>query len=153
MNTISAQAESAVERLLKADEEQLYEQLGMRAKAIEKDPSIAGSFDPQVIYDQAQMGLKDDILELGHRLFRRWNAEAYNLVCGSEEKDTKDRENLTKAFGVSDAAVAAILSATLVTTFGLAPAIAAVIAAIIVKRFCRPAYEEFCRVWQKHISN
>jgi hypothetical protein len=152
MSTLSTQAESAVKTLLKADENQLYEQLGLRAKAIEQDPSKAGSFDPSVVYDQAEMGLKEDILELGQRLFRRWNAEAYQLVCGSDAKDTKDRKNLTKAIGVSDVAVAAVLSGMLVTNFGLAPAIAAVVAALVVKRFCRPAYEEFCQVWKKHVT-
>ena len=138
--------------LLKSDETQLYEQLGMRAKAIEQNPSKAGLFDPEVTYDYPEMGLKDDIYELGQRLFRRWNREAYSLVCGSETKDTKERENLTKAIGVTDAAVAAVLSGMLVTTFGLGTSDCSSVAAIEIKRFCRPSYEETCQVWKKHIA-
>ena len=152
MTTLSTQAESAAKKLLKADENQLYEQLGMRTKAIEEEPAKAGTFDPQVVYNQAEMGIKEDVRELGQRIFRRWNVEAYKLVCGSEEKDRKDREELTKAFGISDVAVAASLSALLVTNFGVAPAIAAVVAALVVKRFFRPAHEEFCQVWRKHTT-
>ena len=152
MANFSTQAEAAAKALLKADEGQLYEQLGMRVKAMAEDPSKAGSFDPDIVYDHAAMGVKDDIRELGQRVFKRWNKEAYQLVCGSEEEETKDREKLAKAIGVSDAAAAAVLSGMFVTTFGIAPAIAAVVAALVVKRFCRPAYEEFCQVWKKHIT-
>jgi hypothetical protein len=152
MSALYTQAEPAAKALLKADELQLYEQLGIRSKAIAVDPSKAGSFDPHLLYDQAEMGLKEDVRELGERIFRRWNAEAFQLVCGSKSKDAKDREELAKAFGVSDVAVAAVVSALLVTNFGVAPAIAAVLAALVVKRFFRPAYEECCEVWRKDVT-
>jgi hypothetical protein len=152
MSELFTQAESAAKMLLKADEDQLYEQLGIRTKAIEKDPATAGYFSPNVVYDQAEMGLKEDVRELGEQVFRRWNAETYKLVCGSEYIDKKNRAEIAKAFGIGDVEVAAALSALLITSFGVAPAISAIIAALIVKRFFRPGYEEFCQVWQKHIA-
>jgi hypothetical protein len=148
---LAKQAEPAIEKLLKADENQLYEQLGIRAKAIAEDPTKGSSFEPQVTYVQAQMGLKEDVQEFGQRLFRRWNVEAHKLICGPDPEDQKDREDLVNAFGISDVAVAATLSALLVTHLGLAPAIAAVVAALAIKRFFRPAYEEFCQVWKKNL--
>ena len=51
---------------------------------------------------------------------------------------------------MDDAAVAAVVASILVT-YGAAPAIAAVVAAIIVKRFMRPAYEEFCVTWKEKL--
>ena|SRR6266702_7003468 len=153
MSDLTQQAMPAVERLLKADEAQLYEQLGIRAKAIAVDPTKAGSFEPEVTYDQAQMGLKEDVLEAGRRLYSRWNVEAYKLVCGTDPEDQKDRKNLTTAFSFNEVTVAATLSALLVTYLGLAPALAAVIAALTIKRFFRPAYEEFCRVWKKNLPH
>lgn len=152
MSDLTKQAEPAVKKLLQADEDQLYEQLGIRAKAMAEDPSKGSSFEPDVIYAQAKMGAKEDVLEFGQRLFRRWNVEAHKLMCGSDPDDQKDREALANAFGVSDVAVAAALSALLVTQLGVAPAIAAVVAAIALKRFFRPAYEEFCEVWAKSLS-
>src|SRR5690348_11682308 len=100
------QAEPAVAKLLKADEDQLYEQLGIRAKAIAEDPSKGSSFEPLVTYDQAEMGLKEDVREFGQRLFRRWEVEAYKLICGSDYEDQQDRKELVNSFGVSDVAVA-----------------------------------------------
>lgn len=151
MSDLTKEAESAVQKLLKADENQLYEQLGIRAKAIAEDLTKSSSFEPQVTYDEAQMGLKEDVLEFGQRLFRRWNAEAYKLICGSDPEDEKDREGLVTAFGINDEAVAAGLAALLVTHLGLIPAVAAVVAALVVKRFFRPAHAEFCQVWKKSL--
>lgn len=153
MSDLTKQAHSAVEMLLKADEDQLFEQIGIRAKAIAEDPLKGSSFEPQVTYNQAQMGAKEDVLEFGKRLFFRWNQEAYRLICGSEPADEQDRKDLIDAFGVSDVAVAAALSTLLVTHLGLAPAIAAVVASLIIKRFFRPVHENFCQLWKKNLSN
>ena len=152
MNALTRQAEPAVTKLLDAEDDQLYEQLGIRARALAIDPGTAGSFDPSVTYDEARMGLKDDVKEFGKRLFRRWNKEAHNLVCGSKEGDQKDREDLLKAFGVSESVVAATVAALLVSSLGVAPAIAAVVAALAVRKFFRPGYEEFCAVWGEHLA-
>ena len=151
MPDLTKEAEPIVTRLLKAEETQLYEQLGIREISIEKDPAKANSFDPQVSYDQAQMGIKEDVQELGKRIFNRWQVEAYRLICRSNAEDQKDREELLNAFGISDVAVASTLSAVLVTNLGISAAIAAVVATLIIKRFFRPAQEEFCRVWQKNL--
>jgi len=152
MSKLSIQAESAAEKLLMADENQLYEQLGMRAKAIAEDPTLCGSFEPEVTYEKAQMGLMDDVREFGKRLFMRWNAEAHKLLCGSDPDEQGDREKLAKAVGLGEISVAGTLAALLVTHLGLAPAIAAVVSALAVKRFFRPAYEEFCQTWKKSLS-
>jgi hypothetical protein len=151
MSNLIKQAEPAVEKLLRADQEQLFEQLGMRAKAIAEDPTKGSSFEPQITYDQAEMGPKEDVREFGRRLFGRWNVEVHRVICGSDPEDQKAREDLVNAFGISDVAVAAALSALLVTYLGLAPAIAAVVAALVSKRFFRPAHEEFCQVWKKNL--
>jgi hypothetical protein len=153
MSNLTRQAEPVVEKLLQAEEDQLYEELGIRAKAMGQDPTVSGSFDPEVTYEAAQMGLKEDVLEFGQRLFRRWNAQAYELVCGAEAGQQQERSQLMNAFGVSDVAVAAVISSLLVSSVGLAPAIAAVVAALVVKRFFRPAYEEFCVTWKKSLES
>jgi hypothetical protein len=142
------QARSAVTDLLEADEDQLYEQLGIRAQALASAPQLAGDFAPPVTYDQVAMGPLDAVRDFGKRLFNRWNREAYNLVCAD---DDADRTELLNAIGVGEAAAAAALAGFIVTNLGIAPAVAAVIAAIVVKRFFRPAYDEFCEVWKEKL--
>ncbi len=152
MSTMTELAVPIVQNYLQCDDMQLYEQIGILSRAIGRDPALAGSVEPSVVYDRAEMGLKEDVLVLGQRVYRRWNREAYDLLCSSTTTGEIDRRELANAFGISDVAVAAILAGLIVTNFGLAPAIATVIAALVVKRFMRPAYEEFCEVWSKHIA-
>ncbi|MDR6508072.1 hypothetical protein [Arthrobacter oryzae] len=152
MSTLSDQAEPAVAALLESDEEQLYEQLGLITKAIETDPIVAGSFGPKVTYDGEAMGPLDALRDLGVRIWKRWEKEAYGLVCGDGELDKKDRESILTAFGFGGVAVASYMAATLVTGFGIAPAIAAVVVAIVIKRFLRPTADEFCAVWKENLS-
>jgi hypothetical protein len=141
----SIPSEQSMNRLLQATEEQLYEQLGIRARAIAANPAVAGSFEPDVTYDGATMGALDDVREYGRRLFRRWNREAYKLACSAD--DSTDRKKLLDAFGGGEATVAAVLSGLLVAHLGLAPALAGILAALVLKHFFRPAYEEFCGLW------
>ncbi len=70
-------------------------------------------------------------------------------MCG---EDDEDRADLLAAMRVSDAAVAAVLAGLIVTNLGAAPAVASVIAAIVVKRFFRPAYQEFCESWKETLG-
>ena len=147
MSELMKNAHSAASSLLQSDEAQLYEELGLRLKAISADESKAGSFEPDVVYDRAQMGLQDDLAKLGRRIFARWNTECYQLICGKDQGDSADRKEILGALGIGDVALASALSALLVSHFAVAPAIAAVIAAIVAKRFFRPAFEEFCTTW------
>ena len=152
MSDLRKQAESAVKKLLISEEDQLYEELGIRAKAIAEDPAKSSSFDPDVTYNQAQMGFMDDVREFGKRLFRRWNVEAHKLICGSDDEDEEERKKLAEAVGIGEVSAAGALTALLVSHLGLAPAIAAVIAALAIKRFFRPAYDEFCQTWKKSLA-
>jgi hypothetical protein len=152
MTGMREEAESAVAPLIESDEPQLYEQLGIRVAAIEQRPEIAGSFDPSIVFDEVAMGPLDSVRELGRRIFQRWERSAFDLVCGTILTDEGDRKSLADAFGINSTAAAALMATLLVSQFGVAPAIAAVIAAIIVKRFFRPAYQEFCTFWSERIT-
>jgi hypothetical protein len=143
------QAAPAIRNLLQSDEMQLYEQLGIRAKAIIEEPMKCGLFEPEVTYDATMMGLKEDMQVLGQKLFRRWHVEAHKLICGPDSASSEDLSDFMGAFGINDVSVGATLSALLVSQLGLTPALAAVVAAILVKRFFRPTFEEFCKAWKK----
>ena len=81
MSEIETQAQAAMENLLKYDESQLYQQLGIRKKMLETNPTAAGTFNLEVTDDEASMmGLRDSLEELGQRLYQRWQIEAYSGV-------------------------------------------------------------------------
>lgn len=152
LTKLERKAQPAVQKLLRKDEDQLYKELGMRRKAIAEDPYLmAGSFDFDVTYDVAVMGPMDELRKLGEQLFKRYQVEAHKLFCPKEGGDKEDIDNLKKAIGIDDAAVAAFIAAVLVTNVGIAAALAAVVAALIVKRFLRPTYEETCKAWAKNL--
>ena len=154
MENLVQQAEPAVAKWLQddVDEETLYEELGIRAKAIQENPGLSSSFDPAATYDQSTMGILDDVRNYGKRLFRRWSAEGYKLICGDDPEDEEDRKELADAFGLGGNKAASVMAAMLVAQLGLAPAIATVIAAILIKRFVlNPVYEQFCATWKVHL--
>ena len=150
--TSYSEAEAAIAPLLGAEEDQLYAELGIRAKALSADPSTAGSFDPDVTYDAAEMGVMDDVRALGKKVFKRCNRELNGLVCGDDPDDAEDRAQLTSALGLGEPAVAAALAGLLVSSLGLAPAIAGVVAVIVVRRFFNPAMEQFCTAWTASLA-
>jgi hypothetical protein len=154
MTTLQAMARPAVDDLLQASESQLYEELGIRAKAIASDPAASGSFAPDVTFDAAAMGPLDDLRSFGEKFFKRFNAEAYNLVCGEDAEDTEERNALLEAFNLDEGvegAVTAAMAALLVAHLAIAPAIAAVVAAIIYKLFFRSAHAAMCGVWKEKL--
>jgi len=151
MNDLARQAQPVMENLLQADEAELFEKAGIRLRAIERDPSLAASFDPPAVYGEAQMGTLDDVRNLGRRIFKRWNREAHNLMCGADPDDAQGRKQLRDALGLGDVAFAAALTSVLISV-GLAPAIATVVAALAVKRFFAPAADEICKAWTESLA-
>lgn len=147
MAEIKKQANEAAEKLLQSDKDQLYVTLGVRLKAIEKNPGMASSFHPEVEYDETQMGVLDDVREFGRKAFKRIEISAKKIVCGNEAADKEQRQQIVDAFGVSSTAVTSTMSTVFVSSLGLAPAIAAVIAALIVKVCFKSGYEAFCAGW------
>ncbi len=152
VDTLTAAATPALTSLLDSDENQLFEQLGITVQSFGEDPSLAGEFAPAVTFDATLMGPLDGVRRLGERIFRRWEVEAHALVCGGGDDERADRKAIGDAFGLGGTAVAATMAGVLVTSVGLAPAVAAIIAAIIVKRFLQPGLEAFCQVWQERLD-
>jgi hypothetical protein len=153
MNDNIEKAESALRKLLQSDEDQLYEEIGIRMSAMSEDSLDVSEFDPTVTIDVSEMGPLDDLRELGRRMMQRWNRSAHELVCGTSDSDSKDRKTLLEAFGAGEIAVGVALATLLVSHLAITPAIASVIAALVMKRFFTPAYEEFCSMWETKLDS
>jgi hypothetical protein len=145
---LSDQAKSAVGELLGSDEDALFTELGARVQAINTDASLAADFGLDAIPLE---GAKEVLRDIGRRLFKRWNAEAYKLVCGVSTDDALAREEIAKSVGLGGVALGATIAGALVSSFGLAPAIAAVVGALVVKRFLQPTQEELCAIWKENL--
>lgn len=152
MTKLEEKANPAIKKLISKDEDQLYKELGMRQKVIAKDPYLMAGFDFDAKYDVVVMGPMDELRRFGEQLFKRYQVEAHKIFCPKEKGDKEDIDNLKKAIGIDDAAVAAVIAAAIVASgVGIAPALAAVVAVLIVKHFLRPTYEEMCKVWEKNL--
>lgn len=133
------------------DEDALIELLGVRAKSIESNPAIAGQFAPEAKYDGKVMGPLDSIRALGLRILKEWNKQLFGIVCGGAADGAADRTKILNALSLGEgAAIAAIIP--VLTALGLAPALAAVVAAIVVKRFLGTAIDTICEAWKEQIG-
>ncbi len=148
MSDLATMARPALDDLLKQpDETKLYAELTNRVYAIRANPSLGGSFAPEYPHVE-DYGAKEDLEAFGKRFFDRLSAQAYELMCGSDAENTQERKKLVDAFGIGKQAVAPALAALLVTYLGLAPAIAAVVAAIAITLFFQSAYGAMCDIWK-----
>jgi len=141
----------AAERLLKKDDVALALEIGLREKLIESNPTAANNPDVAIVYG-THMGLIDDVKALGWRILARWNKELYRVVCSSNTSaDQELRTKILEALDVSEAAlIAAVVPALL--WLGASAAIAAAVAALLVKKFIMPAKDELCVAWGETIN-
>ena len=125
--------------------------LGMRADAVEKDPSLADHVALDLRYDSETMGPLDGVRRLGARVLRRWNKELHGLVCENGEKDSQQRKELIESLNLGETAVIAAVASILLSA-GLGGAIVAPLAPLIVRRFIWPAKKELCTAWGEAIG-
>src|SRR5262245_58224344 len=129
----------AVARLLQSEPDQLYEELGLRKSAIMAEPARAGEFDSNATFDAPFAGPQDVLGDIGRHFFERFNRDAYELVCGSDKADATERKKILDSFNLGETMFATTLVGALVSTFGLAPSLATVVAALVVRLFFKNA--------------
>jgi hypothetical protein len=151
MNDIVLQVRPATDQLMREDEDKLYLELGRRLRAMQQVPSLGGSFSPSIDTGLEPLGPAEDLEKFAHRFFDRINIQAYNLVCGKEAEDTEERQRVIDAFDIGKDAVAAAVAGLLIIQIGMAPAIAPVVAAIIIRLFFKPALGAMCDVWKEKL--
>ena len=150
MPDISAVVKEA-QRLESKDEASLELLVGLRAKAIEKNPALKDTVDLEPKYDGTTMGALDDVKALGRRILKRWNKELHGLVCENKTADQKDRKAILDALNLGQAAVIGAVAGALIGLAVPAP-IAAALAPLIVKKFIWPAKDELCAAWGEGIK-
>ncbi len=149
----TAQARTAVAALSSKDDDALFLELGKRVAMNRKDPRTVTDFDPTVEPEFEALGVMSDLVTLGRDFFGRVNKQAYELMCGADAEDSQERKKLTEAFGLGKDAIGAALAALLVAYLGLAPALAAVVAALALRLFFKPGYEAMCDLWKSKLPS
>ena len=143
--------DTVIQGLVGSDEDQLLAQLGMRALAATGDLSQSAHFAPDLRgVAPDKMGAQEELKKLGKRILKRWNESAYQLACGNDPEDDKARSDVRSALGLGKAAAIGALATGLIG-LGLMPALAPVLAAILVNKFFDPAYGEFCAYWKEKL--
>jgi hypothetical protein len=77
--------------------------------------------------------------------------DLYNLICGDDSKNAVCLRKLLEALVIGWLAFAAVLTSVLISSFGFAPAIATVLAALVVQLFFNNAQAAMCEVWKKRL--
>ncbi|OKO83554.1 hypothetical protein [Bradyrhizobium sp. NAS96.2] len=86
-------------------------------------------------------------VELGKRIFFRCSQAAHDFCCSPGDQDRKLRDEMLSAIFSKEGGGIALLAGALVTAFGLSPAVAAVVAALLVKIIVAPTIAEVCSAW------
>lgn len=90
-------------------------------------------------------------IQIGQKVFNQVNAEAYKILC-TPLGDESTREALDKALEENYTKAAGMLAPVLVSNLGLAPAVAAIIAALIIKRISKDISGGICSTWEKSLN-
>jgi hypothetical protein len=91
-------------------------------------------------------------LDLGKRIFQRWNRALHEFACTPDKEDEDIRRKLLNAIAGKEGG-AAVIAGIMAGTFGVSPVVAAIVAALLLKVIINPALDEVCQLWAKEISD
>ncbi|MEO1083398.1 MAG: hypothetical protein AAFY88_04080 [Acidobacteriota bacterium] len=134
-----------------ADDDTLFEQIGLRQSAMQRDLSVAAQLSPKVTAADGVLSAREDLLNLGRRIYKRVSREVYKILCGDGEDDRRDRDALRDALQLTDVALAAALTPVLIS-LAVPPPLAPLIAALLVRRVIVPAAGEVCAFWTEQLN-
>lgn len=150
------QANELVQKIYPLDEDVLVAKLGILAEEMGGD--LTGKSAPRgVSVDSIDLeagtraAIPPGVRELGQKVFNQVNAEAYKILC-TPLGDESTRETLDKALEENYTKAAGMLAPVLVSSLGLAPSVAAIIAALIIKRISKDIAGGICSTWEKSLN-
>ncbi len=137
----------AVQELEDSDDDDLFRELGLRVKAIERDPMVAGQFAPPRSMLEPKGIALGDLLDLGRRYFAQISKAGYGLICSGGMPQGTHFDSLMTTLGTNRMAITAGLAALLVAQIGIAPAIAGVVAALAIGKAAPASLQAICTGW------
>ena len=153
------EVEAIVASLWELDDDVLEAQLGARVQAIGDDVAGRGArgVDPASLESidvnvAARASIDPRFLDAGKRLFDRVNPLAYELMCKPiGVDDTETRKILDETINQNYSKAVGMLAPVLVSGLGLAPAIATLLATLIIKKVSKYLATGICETWDKNL--
>lgn len=130
--------------------DELFGLIYVRAVQSTASGSVGGPLRMQPAADDAVRS--GEATAVGRRIFMRWSRALHDFVCVPQQEDADLRAQLVSAIVGKGGGAGALVAGTLVASFGLSPAVAAVVAALMLKLIVAPAAEELCATWQAYNS-
>lgn len=151
------EVEAIVASLWELDDDVLEAQLGARAQAIGDD--VAGgvatrgvdltSWESIDVNVAARAAIDPRFLDAGRQLFDRVNPLVYQLMCKPLGDDAESQKILDETINQNYTKAAGMLAPVLVSGVGLAPAVATLLATLIIKKVSKYVATGICETWQK----
>jgi hypothetical protein len=127
----------------------LFDTLGTQVGEAARGSLTSANYEAHVDPDLITRG--NAMEEVGKRVFQRWSSVVFQIVCKPDAEDKDLQVKLLQALTGKETGTAA-LAGILVASFGLSPAVAAVLAALFVKIVAQPAVGGLCDVWNERIK-
>jgi hypothetical protein len=153
------EVEAIVASLWELDDDVLEAQLGSRAQAIEDDVARRGArgVDPASLESidvnvAARAAIDPRFLDAGRQLVDRVNPLVYQLMCKPLGDDAETQKILDETINQNYTKAAGMLAPVLVSGVGLAPAVATLLATLIIKKIAKTGANAICETWEKSLA-
>jgi hypothetical protein len=146
---IATENSTAVAALQQSSEPDLLAALAQRVQEATSGSVTIARMTP---IDPDRLPRDSATLAIGRRIFQRWSRATHDFLCNSGGADEDLRERLISAITGRDGGATALLAGALVVAFGASPAVAAIVAALLMKLVVAPAKDELCASWAASLA-
>ena len=121
-------------------------------KTLERDPAIAGQFAPPTMA-ATELGIAmPDLHALGRKLFENIARAGQSIICGTDSEAGFHLQRLLSSVNMDITTVTAGVATLLVGQLAIAPAVAGIVAAIVVGKVAPNSVEALCTAWTKKLG-
>ena len=146
------EVKAAVADLHTTDEDDLYRLLALRIKTVERDPSVAGQFAPSTVAP-TELGIAvPDLLAFGRKAFQALATAGQSVICGSNSDAGFHLQRILSGVNMDVTTVTAAIATLLVGQLAIAPAVAGIVAAIVVGKLAPTSLDALCARWQSKLA-
>ena len=133
---------------LPAGNEDLLAELGLRMIVIRRQPEISGELRPEFSPQDVPQPPRQALIKMGQDLLSTWNRALFQFVCVDTSGNSADRQYLLDALKEGGTGAIAALTDSLIGTHLLNPAVAVIVAALIIRMLIVPAGRSVCQIWK-----